>query len=157
MLRPALRRFGTSLCLVLLVMVVGCGGSSTAVKSDLDIDAFIQKYVDRSKARDSQGLADMFTDPANWTDPTGTKSLSRAEIKDQFDSMFDIVTTIYDMEATDVEATISSNVATVQFAWKQDVENAFLGRVQSEGKMTWQLQRIAGQWFIAHAQTQIDG
>jgi len=99
----------------------------------------------------------MFTDPANWTDPTGTKSLSRAEIKDQFDSMFDIVTTIYDMEATDVEATISSNVATVQFAWKQDVENAFLGRVQSEGKMTWQLQRIAGQWFIAHAQTEING
>ena len=95
----------------------------------------------------------MLTATAKWTDHTGNQELSRAEIKDLFDTMFDVVIDIYDMEATNVRSTVSGDDATVQFTGKQDVENAFLGRVQSEVDTTWQLKRIAGQWYIAHAQT----
>lgn len=157
-MRPALGRFRLLLCLLLLVSIIGyTGGSGSAsVNSNADIDELIQRYVERSMARDAQGLADLFTDPAQWTDPTGVQSLTRAQIKTQFDAMYAIVTTIYDMDVGGVSVTVSGNTATVQFSWSQDVENAFLGRVQSAGSMTWQLQRIAGMWYIAHAQTEID-
>src|SRR5690554_1222838 len=155
-MRHALGRFPLFVgVLILLVAVAGCtsGGGGPAPKSDPDVDALIRRYIERSIARDSQGLADMFTDPAKWTDPTGTQDSSRAKMKDLFDMMFDVVIDIYAMEATNVRSTVSGDDATVQFTGKQDVENAFLGRVQSEVDTTWQLKRIAGQWYIAHAQT----
>lgn len=38
-----------------------------------------------------------------------------------------------------------------KITWYQDVENAILGRVPSEGCNIWSLVRIDGNWFIARA------
>ena len=84
---------------LLLVIVTGCaggggGGSSPSPSSpDRSIDDFIARYVKLTKEKDSQGLAAMYTDPAEWTDVTGTRSLTRAEIKDLFDATYSIVST----------------------------------------------------------------
>ena len=125
---------------------------------DRSIDDFIARYVKLTKEKDSQGLAAMYTDPAEWTDVTGTRSLTRAEIKDLFDATYSIVSTVYDSQAKDVTITVSGSSAVVQFTWMQDVHNTVLGqRVKTEGSMTWSLERVGGKWYITEAKVRPSG
>lgn len=109
------------------------------------------RYVQYTKERDAQALADMYTDPADWTELGVTQSLSRAEIKTLFEGVFLVVTEVYDSRVYDVDATVSGDTAVVEFTWMQDVYNSVLEqRLQSQGAKTWTLQRIGGQWYISH-------
>jgi len=156
--------FQVSVLVFILFVAAGCGGGGRSGGGlggggagpgpEATIDAFIARYVQHTKDRNSAALADMYTEPAEWTDVAGTRQLSRAEIKAQFDTVYSIVTTVYDSQAKDVSATVSGDTATVRFTWFQDVYNSVLEqRVQSEGDIIWTLKRIGGQWFIAHAQS----
>lgn len=143
--------------LVVIVSVVvvgdGLGLASPAPHSLGSIDAFLERYVQLTKEMDSAALAAMYTDPAEWTDFLGTTStLSRAQIQAQFDSSYMIVTKVYDSRVRDVTVSVSGDTAVVELTWYQDVENAVLGRVQSEGRMVWSLTRIDGNWYIARSE-----
>lgn len=145
---------------LILVVVVGCtggGGKSSSPlppRSDRSIDDFIARYVKLTKERDSQALAAMYTDPAEMVEMGVAQTLSRAELKDHFDAVFAVVSTVYDSQAKDVVVTVTGNSAVVEFTWFQDVENAFLGkRVKSEGHALWSLTRVGGEWYIARAES----
>ena len=149
--------FIRSIALMLVLMVAaGCGGGGRSGGGgsggpNTSIDGFIQRYVQYTKERNSEALANMYTDPADLTEFGHTRRLTRAEIKAQFDMVFTITTTVYDSQARNVSATVSGDTATVQFTWMQDVYNSALGqRVKTEGDKTWILKRIGGQWYISH-------
>ena len=129
--------------------------SSSSAAIDFDAEAFVQRYVELSLARDSEGLANMFADPSVSTGPFGAQTLSRAEMKAQFDAMNAIVTAIYELHAFDVRSSTSGDSATIAFEWVQVVENAVLGRVRSEGTNTWRLERVGGEWYIVEAHTEL--
>lgn len=156
MLSLVVRRFLALMAFILLHVSVF--GSAIAIADNSphsDIEALVQAYIERSMAGDSQALADMYTEPATWIDPTGSRTLNRSEIKRQFDMMYEVVSAIYEMEAHDLNISVDGSAATVRFAWSQVVENAFLGRMRSEGATAWELQWIEGKWYIARAQTEV--
>lgn len=117
------------------------------------IETFVHKYAKHAKEQETEEMALMYTEPAQWTEgPAGTQELSRAEIKAMLDATYLIATTIYASEARDLKITVSGDSATVEFTWFQDVWNAVLGqRATSQGEITWLLERVAGVWYIAHS------
>lgn len=143
-----------------LALVVGCGGGKTvggdppSSQPDGTIDAFLARYVLATKERDAETLASMYTEPSEWTDPTGTRTYTRAEVKAMFETTFAIVTVVYDSYMKDLNVTVSGDMAVVQFVGVQDVYNSILDqRTVTELPTTWSLRKIGGAWYIAESNT----
>lgn len=121
---------------------------------DASIEALLEAHVRFAKERNAKALASLYTDPAEWVELTGAVStLSRDEIEAQYLTALAVVTHVYDTYVRDVSITVSGDTATVEYTWYQDVENAVLGRVQSEGHNIWSLVRVNGNWLVAKAES----
>lgn len=142
--------------LACLALLLGCGAGPVAGNNppasqpSSDIDAFLARYVLATKERDADALAGMYTDPVEWTDVTGTYTYTRTEVKAMFETVYSVVSIVYDSYMKDVNVAVSGDAAVVRFVGVQDVHNAVLDqRVVGEVPTTWTLRKIEGTWYIA--------
>ena len=126
-------------------------------------EAVIYAYNERSKEKDLEGMADLFTYPAVFSAavPGLEENLeqtiaNRDELIAYFrDEVFAYIGTIYDMQVTILDTQIAGDTAIIEVEASQDVENLALARrATALVRNVVQLKRIGGQWYISHLHTQ---
>src|SRR5690554_5705920 len=165
-----LRRLGLLVVLLAAVMAFAAcvGGSSRGPAaiagagsgSGAGPEAVIYAYNERSKEKDLEGMADLFTYPAVFSaavpglleEDLEQTIANRDELIAYFrDEVFAYIGTIYDMQVTILDTQIAGDTAIIEVEASQDVENLALARrATALVRNVVQLKRIGGQWYISH-------